>query len=280
MTEPAQAWPTPGWAAGTTSVDQRRAQVECAQILDDAGIRPGEHVVNLGDETALLTLEALRRVGPEGTVSTVTPRVPVIRQARPMPGAGTVRWIGTDPFTLDLPSASAQVVVANRVFAYRAPLRGLMAEAARVLEVGGRLSIREPLHAEQRVELDWQGIDPSEVDLVHTAVGNATPALRAARRLSERGLVLAGQLTGLDAGLPRCDWVHVDLREVDAVKAYLSRPVTPGGPSTAQLMRSTITDQRLVGRYEQALVRGAEHSGVRITLPVMRLTAVRRALPR
>ncbi|CUU60792.1 hypothetical protein Ga0074812_14738 [Parafrankia irregularis] len=276
--EAVESRPAPGWAAGTSPVDQRRAQVECARILDDAGIRPGDHVVNLGDETALLTLEALRRVGSSGSVSTVTPVVPPIRQARPIPDGGTARWIGTDPSILDIPSASAQVVVGSGVFAYWSPLRGLMTEAARVLQVGGRLSICEPLHAERHMDIGWQGISRSEVHFVHAAVANSIPALRAAHLFSERGIVLSGQLVGLDAGLPRFDSVTTDLRDADSVKAYLLRPVTPGGLSTEAMMRKVIRDQSLISRYEHALFLGAEQSGVRITERVMHLTAVRRVL--
>lgn len=275
-TVPVPSRPAPGWAAGTSAVEQYRAQIACAQILDNAGIRPGDHVLNLGDETGLLTGEALHRVGRSGRVSTVASQEPRVRQTRPVPGGGIVRWVGTDPCAVDLVSASVQVVVGNGVFAYQASLREVMAEAARVLRVGGRLSVCEPIHAGRRMDVDWEGIGQSEVAFIHAMLRDAVPGLAAAYRFTERGIVLAGQIVGLDAGLPRVDWVTVDLREADAVKAYLVRPVVPGGAPLWDVMRKTIRGDDLLTRYERSLFLGAEKDGVRITMPVMALTAIRR----
>lgn len=274
--EPVPSRPVPGWAAGTSAVEQYRAQVACARVLDNAGIRPGDHVLNLGDETGLLTAEALVRVGRSGRVLTVVGQAPRVRQTRPVPGGGTVRWVGTGPSAVDVAAGSVQVVVAHGVLAFQGSLRAVMAEAARVLRVGGRLSVCEPIYAGRRVDVGWEGIGRSEVAFIDAVLRDAVPGLAAAYRFTEHGVVLAGQLVGLDAGLPRVDWVTVELREVDAVKAHLVRPVVPGGPPVWEVMRVAIRDDDLLGRYERALFLGAEKEGVRITMPVMHLTALRR----
>lgn len=115
-------------------------------VLDRVGIQPGERVLELGPGPGAFTVDAARRVGPEGRLVAVDIQPKMIEQLRRrLDGTGLANVEAHIASAYEMPLDSESI---NRAFLVTVlpeiPNRGLaLAELRRVLKPGGILSITE-----------------------------------------------------------------------------------------------------------------------------------------
>jgi SAM-dependent methyltransferase len=131
-------------------------------ILDRVGIRPSETVLELGPGPGAFTVDAARRIGPEGKLIAVDTQPEMIaRVERRVQEAGLTNVETHVASAYDLPLDDDSV---DRAFMVTVlpeipdPVRAL-SEVRRVLKPGGRLSTTEefldPDYPAIRTEIDW-----------------------------------------------------------------------------------------------------------------------------
>ena len=115
-------------------------------LLDRVGIRPGEHVLELGPGPGTFTVDAARRVGPEGRIIAVDIQPEMIAQVdRRVREAGltNVETHVAGAYTLPLDDASVDRAFLVTVLPEIPDQGRALAELHRVLKPGGVLSITE-----------------------------------------------------------------------------------------------------------------------------------------
>lgn len=159
--------PTNPWAGWLDKVEQeasadRRAaflrnQVR-ERVLSRACLRPGEVVVDLGCGTGFLSREAARQVGEGGRVYAVDEDPEALENLRGKAveaGLENVTVVHADLCRLPLPGGEAHAVVGRSILSYLENRLKALRECFRVLRSGGRLSLCEPLLAEEELVVDW-----------------------------------------------------------------------------------------------------------------------------
>jgi demethylmenaquinone methyltransferase/2-methoxy-6-polyprenyl-1,4-benzoquinol methylase len=109
------------------------------QALKRAGLRAGDHVLDVGIGTGLVAREALRLIGPSGSLVGVDPSPGMLAQAR-LPG---VDLLAGRAESLPRPDASAGFLSLGYALRHVSDLGAAFAEFHRVLEPGGRLLVLE-----------------------------------------------------------------------------------------------------------------------------------------
>lgn len=108
-------------------------------VADAAGLRPGLRVLDVGCGTGVHARAAARRVGPTGRVVGVDPNEGMLAVAAGSPEP--VQWrVGTAE-ALPFPDASFDRIVSGFVLMFLTDRRRALAELARVLAPGGRLTV-------------------------------------------------------------------------------------------------------------------------------------------
>ncbi len=115
-------------------------------VLERVGQRAGEHVLELGPGPGAFTLEAARRLGPEGRLVTVDIQPEMIarveRRVREA-GMSNVETHVASAYALPLPDASVDRAFVITVMAEIPDKPRALAELRRVLRPGGILSVTE-----------------------------------------------------------------------------------------------------------------------------------------
>ena len=115
-------------------------------ILDRVGIRPGERVLELGPGPGVFTVEAARRVGPQGRLFAVDIQPEMIAQVEERvreAGLTNVETHVADAYQLPLDDASVDRAFLVTVLPEVPDQARALAELRRVLRPGGLLSITE-----------------------------------------------------------------------------------------------------------------------------------------
>lgn len=159
--------PTDPWARWLDEVELKsaldrqtkllRSQVR-DRVLFQAGLRAGHVVVDLGCGLGLVALEAARLVGPGGTVYAVDSggeTLRILAEKADKAGLKNLRTIRADISRLPFADAVADAVVARSVLSYILDRRTALAESFRVLRPGGRISLCEPVLAEEELLVNW-----------------------------------------------------------------------------------------------------------------------------
>lgn len=110
----------------------------------DAGLRPGETVLDLGSGGGIDCLLAARAVEPDGRVIGVDFLPEMVARASAASAAAwqrNVEFVSAEIEALPLPDASVDVVISNGVINLSPRKARALAEAFRVLRPGGRLAI-------------------------------------------------------------------------------------------------------------------------------------------
>jgi arsenite methyltransferase len=109
---------------------------------------PGQTVLDLGSGPGLDSLLAACRVGPTGKVLGVDLCMEMVEKARRnagLLGLHNVEFVNTGIEKLTMPNASVDVVISNGVFNLFPDKPAVLAEAFRVLRLGGRLQMADIL---------------------------------------------------------------------------------------------------------------------------------------
>jgi ubiquinone/menaquinone biosynthesis C-methylase UbiE len=115
-------------------------------VLDRVGIRPGEHVLELGPGPGIFTVETARRVGPEGRLVAVDIQPEMIAQVQKRvreAGLANVETQVSDAYHLPLDDESVDRAFLVTVLPEIPDRQRALAELRRVLKPDGVLSITE-----------------------------------------------------------------------------------------------------------------------------------------
>jgi arsenite methyltransferase len=115
-------------------------------VLDNARLRPGDTVADVGAGTGLLTVGAAERIAPDGEVVAIDISVDALEAMRRACTAPNVFYLIGSADVLPLPDESVDVVLTRSVLIYIQDKAEVAREFFRVLNRGGRLSIFEPIN--------------------------------------------------------------------------------------------------------------------------------------
>ena len=210
-------------------------------VLDNAEIRAGDVVLDVGSGTGLIAFGALGRVGPAGSVvfSDVSSTLLAFCRARAEEQGHLDRCAFVHAAAEDLrPVAdrSVDVVTTRSVLVYVADRPAAFAEFFRVLRPGGRISLFEPVGgmAGPAPERSLLGVDVTPVEAIAQKVRDAlwTGGLDRLHRLDVREVISGAERVGfVNIGLD----LHVDVQSRqswpaggwDLVKQLAMTPLTP-----------------------------------------------------
>ncbi len=185
----------------TTRVDPAKLR----RIVAEAGLAPGDAVLDVGSGTGVLLPFLAEAVGPTGHVYELDLSPAMLERAREKARAtgvdakaGSVSYLCAGVDHIPLPDASCQAVVCFSAFPHFPDQKAAVAEMARVLAPGGRLVVA---HAESR----------EAINSFHAGVDGPVSS----HRLPEDGLMLAyARAAGLE-----------DITLTDGQEGYLLRAV-------------------------------------------------------
>jgi arsenite methyltransferase len=117
------------------------------RVLDGARIRVGETVADVGAGTGLLTLGAVERVGPDGTVLAIDISADALEELRSHARAPNISYLIGSAGLLPLLDVSVDAVVTRSVLIYVTEKAEAAQEFHRVAKSGGRVSLFEPINS-------------------------------------------------------------------------------------------------------------------------------------
>jgi ubiquinone/menaquinone biosynthesis C-methylase UbiE len=111
-----------------------------ADLVEVAGLQPGERVLDVACGTGAVTRLAQERVGPEGSVSALDPNPGMLAVAREVvPAEPPVDWYEAPAEAIPLPDGSVDVALCGMGLQFFSDRAAGLAEVRRVLANGGRL---------------------------------------------------------------------------------------------------------------------------------------------
>jgi len=131
----------------TPDIVQQRRIVHAA-----LGLKPGEHVLDIGSGPGLLACELAEAAGPNGSVTGIDPSQPMLSRARGRPrppGSARLTFGPGEATSLPLADGSFDAATSTQVYEYVDDMPGALAEVYRVLRPGGRLLV---------LDTDWDSI--------------------------------------------------------------------------------------------------------------------------
>src|SRR5439155_21188463 len=117
------------------------------RVLGGARVDVGGTVADVGAGTGLLTLGAVERVGPDGDVLALDVSVDALEELRRNTSAPNISYLVGRADVLPLPDESVDVVLTRSVLIYVDDKAEAAREFQRVLRVGGRASLFEPINS-------------------------------------------------------------------------------------------------------------------------------------
>lgn len=251
------------------------------RVLAGAQLRPGQTVLDLGTGTGLLASEALKRVGPDGTVVALDRSQSALTEISVAhhPGRSRLCRIVGDAHRIPLACCTVDAVLTRSVLIYLDDLPAAMGEVAGVLQSGGRLSVFEPINSRRRHDANLVGMTVQELAVIETLRAQSSTAAPAMMAFSENRLISAITAAGLSVVDLQTEWVTEQLGDHGAVDAYLHRPPHPGAPTPVEMLTRTLgagVSARYVSAWHRALEQAAPRGGITFSTPVLYLTAVLR----
>ena len=123
-----------------------------AAIRRALALRPGARVLDIGCGPGFLATEMAEDVGPGGSVDGIDvseSMIAIARRREPTAGSAPLRLQLGEARALPFADASFEVVVSTQVFEYIEDIAAALAEARRVLRLGGRLLL---------LDTDWDSV--------------------------------------------------------------------------------------------------------------------------
>jgi arsenite methyltransferase len=270
------AWLAAGRFAGQDQAARQSAEDLLAairnQVIDGARLHPGEHAVDLGAGAGLLTTAAARAVAPGGTVTAIDISRPALARINAASSPVPVHRLTADATRLPLADATADAVLTRSVLIYIRDLPRAIAEIARILRPGGRLSAFEPVNARRQHDARLTGLTSGELAVIDRARRQATPESVAMLAFSEQATAELAERAGLTVDMLHTDALTDQLATAAAVDAYLNRSPHPGAPSPLGQVTAVLgpeTARRYQAAWHDTVTR---HGPVTFTTPVMYLS--------
>jgi ubiquinone/menaquinone biosynthesis C-methylase UbiE len=114
-------------------------------LIEAAGLRPGERVLDVACGTGVVTRLAAERVGPSGTVAGLDVHPGMLAVARAATPAGkSINWYEASAEAMPLPDSSFDVVLCQMGLQFMPNKPAALREMRRVLDRGGRVLINMP----------------------------------------------------------------------------------------------------------------------------------------
>lgn len=140
-----QSWSTvaPDWGELIDRID-RQLKAAADWMIEAVARRPGDRVLELAGGPGTLSIEAARRVAPDGTVlhsDFSEAMVGVARERFRAEGIEQIEARVIDAENIDLPDDSVDVVLCRMGYMLMADPEAALRETARVLAPGGRLGL-------------------------------------------------------------------------------------------------------------------------------------------
>ncbi len=237
------------------------------RILDRAGIRPGDTVLDVGTGQGLLGIGALDRAGEQGRVIFSDISEPSLDDCRAEVArlgasdrATFVRASATDLSALA--SETVDVVVERAVLLFIEDRQRALDEYHRVLRPGGRLSFGEPINSwmgRDRPGYVW-GYDVTEVIELERKLHDVDRAESAASRedvlcgFDDRDLVAMTRAAGFLRVEAQTDMALAPPPVRDDLEVFLDTAPNPLAPTTRALMSAALNDDES-DRFKAALDR-------------------------
>jgi ubiquinone/menaquinone biosynthesis C-methylase UbiE len=117
-------------------------------LVNEAGLRPGERVLDVGSGTGVIARLAAERVGLNGRVSALDINAAMLNVARSLPSAIPIKWYETAAESVPLPDNSFDVVFCGLSLQFFADKSAALREMSRVLKPDGRVYISTPMPSE------------------------------------------------------------------------------------------------------------------------------------
>jgi ubiquinone/menaquinone biosynthesis C-methylase UbiE len=111
------------------------------EIIEDLGIRPGYHVLDIGSGTGVLLPFLISQLSGEGEIVALDFSAEMLIQAQAKDFPPTVRYAQADVVAIPLDDNSVDLAICNSAFPHFEDKVKALKEMARVLRNGGRLAI-------------------------------------------------------------------------------------------------------------------------------------------
>lgn len=143
-----------------------------ARLVEEAGLRPGDRVLDVACGTGIVARLAAERVGPDGAVEGLDPNPGMLAVAREAaPGDPSITWHEAPGEAMPLPDGSFDVVLCGMGLQFFADRPAGLREMRRVLAPGGRLAANLPGPAppplEAMAEALARHVGPESAGFVH-----------------------------------------------------------------------------------------------------------------
>ena len=117
-------------------------------LVNEAGLRPNERVLDVGSGTGIIARLAAERVGANGRVSALDVNAAMLGIARTIPSTIPIKWYETAAESVPLPDNSFDVVFCGLSLQFFADKSAALREMYRVLKPNGRVYISTPIPSE------------------------------------------------------------------------------------------------------------------------------------
>jgi ubiquinone/menaquinone biosynthesis C-methylase UbiE len=111
------------------------------EIVDELGIKPGDHVLDLGSGTGVLLPFLISQLSGEGEIVALDFSAEMLTQAQAKICPPMVRYAQADVVAIPLDDNSVDLAICNRAFPHFEDKVKALKEIARVLRNSGRLAI-------------------------------------------------------------------------------------------------------------------------------------------